>query len=477
MPYIAIHDGEKKGAFEVPYQTDAYCIDCGERVRVWREAADGTARHFKHVSAMQGGGEGGGGGDGCSAGESDEHRKWKNFAAERLSEVFANAAEVAVEKPLAAPHTGKERRYADAAVMFEDYDQQLGNGLAVEVQHKNVSKDVAATTRDYLKQDVAVAWLDESDFSDSGCRLNQLDFRNRASELPSPQYFLTDPPSIGPDVDVHASNWLLQVRHAREELNRPEVDHELSEREWHVPAQLPGEFFDELAEDIYRDQKWESLFKAPSTLAYRTEAAIPRANTTSQTAVTLPPEFVDTVAQRVYRAQEWGSLFTRPTGDVHRLRASIPDAPTTQQTTVTLPPELTDTVASDLKSETPWAELFTPPETAAYIREVRQSRAGSDCTAEVDFSDWIVAADTSNPMRRRVMRSYYVARSGSNATAGKIRGRLNPERVDSLAAAHSPEPLQQHNVVWRHDGELVCIDCNTWATGPVILSVDCEGGV
>lgn len=192
MAYIAVHDGERKGAFEVPFQTDAYCRECGERMRVWRESTDGRARHFKHISEMAGG-EGGGGAGSCSGGEGDEHRKWKNFAAERLSEVFDDIAEASVEKRLAAPHTGKKHRDADAIVMFNERDEQLGLGLAVEVQHKNKDKDIEATTQDYLKQDIAVAWLYEEDFSDDGCRMEEVDFRDRASDGISPLYFSTTP--------------------------------------------------------------------------------------------------------------------------------------------------------------------------------------------------------------------------------------------------------------------------------------------
>lgn len=291
MAYIALHDGEEKGAFEVPFQTDAYCTECGERMRVWRESQDGTARHFKHVSEMHGGGEGGGLTNNCSGGEGDQHRKWKNFAAERLYEEFDGIVEATVEKRLHAPHTGKDHRYADAAITFEKWDEQMGVGLAVEVQHKNRDKDIEATTRDYLKQNMAVAWLDENDFSETGCRLNEADFRDRASEKPSPLYFKSTAVPWYLHLESHVEPTLHSIRIAREELNWDECDHELQKREYCVPARLPNEFYDEHAQRIWRNQDWEEIFRIPSGKRYRMEALAPRSPTTNATRVSLPPDY------------------------------------------------------------------------------------------------------------------------------------------------------------------------------------------
>jgi len=257
--YIALHNGEKKGAFEVPVKTDALCPECGERVRVWREAEDGTARHFAHVSNMSGG-DGSGGGTSCSGGESDEHQKWKNMAAERLWEVFENIADVVVESKLYAPYTDKNRREADAVVYFKNRDKQLLSGLAVEVQHKNTSKDIEATSRDYLKQDIAVAWVDESDFSDSGCRMNEADFRDRARNIPHPTYFRSNPVPWWLHIHTHVEPELERVRNKRTDYNRDDCEQTLSDRQFHVPATLPDDYFNDKAQSIWADQEWNSLF-------------------------------------------------------------------------------------------------------------------------------------------------------------------------------------------------------------------------
>ena len=181
--YIAIHDGVKKGAWEVPRKEDATCPGCGGRVRVWKESADGTARHFGHVDRD---------GD-CGYVESEDHQKWKNFAAERLAEVFPDAHKPVVECKLKAPHTAKAYRFADVAVLFKDTDGELGDGIAVEVQHKNADKDKEATTKDYAEQEFSTVWLTESDFDETGCRLSQEDFRRKATKEIRGRYYVECP--------------------------------------------------------------------------------------------------------------------------------------------------------------------------------------------------------------------------------------------------------------------------------------------
>ena len=181
--YIAIHNGEKKGAWEVPPKEDAECPGCGGRVRVWREGVDGTARHFGHVDEHTG----------CGYAESDDHRKWKNFAAERLSEVFTNGHKPVVECRLKAPHSDKAYRYADVAMLFEDSHDKLGEGIAVEVQHKNTDKNKQATTRDYAEQGLSTVWLTESDFETDGCRLSLDDFIRKATRGIANRYTVSCP--------------------------------------------------------------------------------------------------------------------------------------------------------------------------------------------------------------------------------------------------------------------------------------------
>lgn len=314
MAWTAIYEGEEKGAWEIPTQTDAYCTECGEVMRVWREGADGTARHLKHKRNIGGARDGSGGGTGtsCGGGESDDHIKWKNFAAERLYEVFDDVAEATVEMPLAAPKTEKFRRAADAAVMFDGFDEQLGNGLAVEVQHKNKDKDIEGTTRDYLAQDVAVVWLTGDDFHSDGCRLTEADFRKLARDAASlsmfkPRYATSEPPKF--DILMHA------IRSTREAFNIEECDHELAKREFHVPATLPTEWFDEAAQSVWRSQPWSELFSSVGQSGcYESERYISEVQDSltprTHLRIRLPPEINDKLARRFWERQPWPSLFS-----------------------------------------------------------------------------------------------------------------------------------------------------------------------
>lgn len=311
MAWTAIYQDDECGAFEVPFQTDAYCKECGERMRVWREGSDGTARHFKHVSEMQGG-SGSSTVTSCSGGESDQHQKWKNFAAERLFEIFGDADETTVEKRLAAPHTGKKHRDADAAVIFDERDEQLGLGLAVEVQHKNRDKDIEATTLDYLKQDIAVAWVEADDFWERGCRLNETDFRDRATESVDSILLDQNPVPWYLHIDAHAEPKLHAVRNAREELNQDDCNHELQERKFSVPAKLPNEVFDDEALRIWRSQEWRDLFNPAETPRYITQTVIPKTDSTRVTEINLPNDFFTELRRQLWFNTSFENILSPP---------------------------------------------------------------------------------------------------------------------------------------------------------------------
>jgi hypothetical protein len=311
MAYTAIYEGEECGAFEVPIKTDAYCLECGERMRVWREGFDGTARHFKHISEM-GGGDTGGGGTDCGGGESDTHQKWKNFAAERLFEIFEDHAEVTVEKRLAAPHTDKNYRDADAALIFEEYNDQFGLGIAVEVQHKNLDKDIESTTLDYLKQDFSVVWLDKNDFSEDGCKLNEADFRYLAAESVPSLCLGSVPVTWNDHINNHVEIELDRVKNHRKSLNQPNCDHNLTEREYHVPAKIPNEHFDNAAKRIKENQSWSSLFDSPETDKFITQAVVPRSPTTTITEVPLPKDVFTDLRKNYWENTDFSEKLNPP---------------------------------------------------------------------------------------------------------------------------------------------------------------------
>lgn len=292
MPWIARYNGEKKAPRQVPKGEEAACLTCGGTVRVRGPFKDGRARHFWHTDNL--GGNGGGGGGSCdSVAESDTHMKWKSLAADRLEQVFeGNVESCKMERGMKAPWSDSDRRVADVCVEFQQPDEVLGAGLVVEVQHKNESKDIPATTRDYIEQDFAVAWLSKEDFNADRCPLLEVDFRHRAKE------------AVWPDE--------LPLRVRRKEVRFDEI-----ERKWQqasdrglvaadVPAKLPKEFFDDHAKELWDAHEWEELFCPSEVGRYRLQAALSGGTPTVSSDVTFPPEVLDSVA---YEESEWDSLF------------------------------------------------------------------------------------------------------------------------------------------------------------------------
>ncbi len=311
MPWIAKHDGEKKGAWQVPAKTDAKCVECGGRVRVWRESSDGTARHFKHIANM-GGGQGGGGSAACeSVAESDKHIKWKNFAAEKLAEVFdGDVSECRVEKELDAPKSGKDRRVGDAVLTFENRDPQLGKGVVVEVQYRNHTKDIEETTEDYVEQDYSVVWTGEDDYSTDHCRLSEVDFRTRAQECVWPEYT----PSV--------SDWRVEKYDYNEIQSRWQRAWKGGLTKSGAPATLPPEWCDEKAREIWESQYWHNLFfkrtidHEPLSSKYLhehyTDEVKDELDSGPESTVILPPDWVGQKSKQLWESQDWDDLFSPP---------------------------------------------------------------------------------------------------------------------------------------------------------------------
>jgi hypothetical protein len=364
MAYTAIYDGEERGAWAIPAGEDAYCMECGERMRVWREAIDGTAEHLKHIKNM-GGGDGGG--TSCRGGESDNHIKWKNFAAERLQEVFGDLAPTdtpaTVEERLAAPASDKEHRDADALIYFDPADEQFGRALAVEVQNENKDKDIDAVTEDYVRQGVAVVWLYEDDFNNDGCKLNQVDFRHKAAQsIDSILLDMDVPPCYHTYPEYDVSLKLHTVRNCRNELNREDCEHQLSKREYHVPAKIPNEHFDEAALEIWRSRDWEYWFEPPHTPDYILQAAITPTDSTSYNRVNLPPGYWTDLRKSYWNNKPFEAKLDQPLTQNYILQAAITKTDSTQYNLVELP----DDYWTDLRKwywfNTDFEEKLNPPE-------------------------------------------------------------------------------------------------------------------
>lgn len=140
----------------------ATCPDNGYRVTHISESSDGRVPHFRYCPGTPEYGR---------VGQTEEHKKLvqESIAA---SEVTRLLSDVTVSDTLietgghAAPISDKNERQRDVQLEFEDRDAQLGEGLIIEVQVENKSKDKHLTTADYLAEDsgYSVLWLSDDDF-------------------------------------------------------------------------------------------------------------------------------------------------------------------------------------------------------------------------------------------------------------------------------------------------------------------------
>lgn len=236
MPFFGTLDGETVIPEGVKNGTDVLCPECGEQMHPWGPSVDGRARHFQHYSDKE-----------CATagGESATHRKLKSIAVSKLRTIFDDHAAVCEpEVTLDAPKSDAADRRADALVRFDERDTQLGNGLIIEVQYKNKGKDKRATERDYLAQDYSVVWVTPDDYKD-----NELTHTERSLRLSARHAAIKHFHSL---IDIQTG----YKRPIPRFLN-------LSLTESKVPAQLPDAYFDSKCIEIWRKQRWQSLFSPP----------------------------------------------------------------------------------------------------------------------------------------------------------------------------------------------------------------------
>lgn len=148
MPYLGVLDGEEVVPPEVADGEIVMCPACDDEMSVipsYERGRSFVSRHFRHKGASD-----------CP-GESDTHLKWKAIAYSKLENRYPDAT-------LTFEGAVGDRR-ADVLVEFPSPDESgLGNGVCVEVQHKNESKDVNSVTEDFLSHGYSVLWLDEDQF-------------------------------------------------------------------------------------------------------------------------------------------------------------------------------------------------------------------------------------------------------------------------------------------------------------------------
>lgn len=289
MPYAALYHNQVQPPEDVPIKTDCYCPECGDPMRVVREGADGTDRHFRHKTAKSGGG---GASNRCSqrksGGESEEHIRMKNSAAVCLAAAFHHkqAKPPANEVPLAAPASDKERRSADALIFFDEWDEQLGRGVAMEVQYKNKGKDKQAVRKDYDRQGISVVWVTPDDFNHkTHLRFEEPDIRRRARAHTSICEAVPKWETVTTEVEGRTFE-NIHVHQPETHEGLISREHDPREAVSSVPATIPVEWFaheleaplwlwlryyDEVPKSLWRRQHWDGLFTASLAEEYLPE--------------------------------------------------------------------------------------------------------------------------------------------------------------------------------------------------------------
>lgn len=161
MPFVAERDGETVVPEEVPDDAHVTCLDCRSELRVRQtHERNGTfvARHFWHPN----------GGDSCSGGESETHRRLKSVVLSKLKHFFPSA-EAGLERKIGG-------YIVDVYLIFEEPRERFGDGVVVEVQHRNTGKDTEAVTENYLKEGYSVCWIAGAELDGKDIDLSEPDW-------------------------------------------------------------------------------------------------------------------------------------------------------------------------------------------------------------------------------------------------------------------------------------------------------------
>lgn len=274
-----------------------------------------VARHFVHYSKTD-----------CE-GESDLHRKLKSVATSHLEHVFGDRAEWCdVEHRLTSPTESADYRQADALVHFRERDEQLGNGLIIEVQYRNEDKNIEETTEDYLAQGYAVAWVEPDDFNEANneCLLDESALRQRARSaalhLRDSHWKRLKEFMRGRRTRVFNSSWrgcrawANEYGHGKTERAQNMIREGIEETGGttsNVPARLPREFYDREALKIWNATRWDTIMNVRGRSPQYDEMFQDIKGSASPhgvESVRLPREYLEQLAIELWRATPWEAL-------------------------------------------------------------------------------------------------------------------------------------------------------------------------
>lgn len=338
------------------------CAECrsdAEYVRSHiRQLSNGTQSrvraHFRLSNCACGSGgpstSNNGGGGGGGGGETELHERRKLEAMHEATTRFdAGFFDTEV-------YIGDKR--ADAVVEFADPHEQYGKGLVIEYQHKNEGKDIEATEKHFARHEYTTVWLWEDQYSFPGV-IPEIDLFGGRVYTPWPDAV---PPTnewrgTGNTADHTLRGLLADLPTGYTTNERP----------------IPRDYYDDFARDLL-DAYWDRLFTQPLSERYIEEvaeagdAAVP---------AELPVDYFDDKAQQLFGKQLWPTLFREWDGGYqhkkHILHGLLAGLPSSTKPEPKIPGTIIQPSTIDVWEQYSWQSRFHPSRTGVYIHQVRQN--------------------------------------------------------------------------------------------------------
>lgn len=332
MPYTAYHPQSEDIHFaaKADAESEYVCIDCPEPVQYVRnherDTSNGVTRvsaHFRYTNCPHGtvtevsNGTGGGGG----GGETDIHKRRKRAALQEALQRFP-AADYGTEVKI-----GPKR--ADALLKFEDPHEEYGKGLVIEYQHKNEGKDIEATQEHFANHEYTTIWLWEDQFTFT-------------SSIPDIDLFGGEVYTPWPDAVPQQSDWTGEGLH-HEKRRKWREAYSMGLTDCVVEANILKHWVVESTADYWERKDWEARFQDYAIYPFKRDLYRVRQSLDSPGGqrIDLPREWYDNRAKEIWRNQAWDDLFPGDNSK-HMAQAAVPRAPATTNQRALFPPEVAD---------------------------------------------------------------------------------------------------------------------------------------
>jgi hypothetical protein len=323
-----------------------------------------TPRHFSHNPN--------GNRTNCTAsgGESDIHEHRKEVALSKALVEF-DCSEWGIEKKIGG-------RIADAYIKFTDGHPRYGVGIAIEYQHENKGKDKEATTENYAKENYSTVWLWREQFSENDSDVNL--FGGKVCPIW---------PTVVPKHKTWRDRGYFEIKKKWVEAWNMGLSKS------GAPATLPSEWCDEKAQEIWKTTPWNQIIErgcvnqpVHNGAKWESERYIENSQAElgePEVNAILPNEWYDEQAQEIWRDQDWKELFDEsddytPLWDFSEVEAKFPIH------------WFVETRKEKWRSSE-WQKRFSEP-MPDYTPEGNNNTLS--LTRKIPFTDWLTSGDNTS---------------------------------------------------------------------------------